>query len=113
MAPPQPLRTDGSNAFARHSMQVRVPRIARDVVERAEYPSEVRRDVEKLAQRFEKQLGGRPVKVLGELAAGVAPRSFEGRGAIGTGCSGRQHLAVLAAAEKAADRKYAGGFEFL
>jgi hypothetical protein len=30
---PQPLRTDGSNAFARYSMQERVPRIARDLLE--------------------------------------------------------------------------------
>jgi hypothetical protein len=34
LARPPPLRTDGTNAFARYSMQVRVPRIARDLVER-------------------------------------------------------------------------------
>jgi uncharacterized protein with ATP-grasp and redox domains len=33
---PAPLSTDGSNAFARYSMEVRVPRIARELVERNE-----------------------------------------------------------------------------
>jgi len=51
--PPEPLRTDGSNAFARHSMQVRVPRIARDVTTRSVYPAGVCRDVEKLASDLE------------------------------------------------------------
>jgi hypothetical protein len=53
MDPPLPLRTDGSNAFARHSMQVRVPGIAREVVERGAFPMSVRRDVEKLASDLE------------------------------------------------------------
>ena len=54
MAPP-PIRTDGSNAFARYSMQVRVPRIARDVLERnPHYPAAVRRAVERLADDIEK-----------------------------------------------------------
>ena len=53
MNPPEPLRTDGSNAFARHSMQVRVPRIARDVIERGTYPARVNEDVEKLASDLE------------------------------------------------------------
>jgi hypothetical protein len=51
--PPEPLRTDGSNAFARQSMQVRVPRIAREVIERGTFPESVRRDVEKLATALE------------------------------------------------------------
>jgi hypothetical protein len=53
MNPPEPLRTDGSNAFARHSMQVRVPGIAREVAARGGYPAEVRRDVERLARDLE------------------------------------------------------------
>jgi hypothetical protein len=48
------LRTDGSNAFARYSMEVRVPRIARDVVERnGDYPPEVKEAVERLARDIE------------------------------------------------------------
>jgi uncharacterized protein with ATP-grasp and redox domains len=50
---PEPLRTDGSNAFARHSMQVRVPRIAREVAARGTYSAEVKRDVESLATDLE------------------------------------------------------------
>ena len=39
VARPPPIRTDGTNAFARYSMQVRVPRIARDVLVRnPDYP---------------------------------------------------------------------------
>jgi hypothetical protein len=34
MARPPPLRTDGSNPFARFSMETRVPRIARDVLDK-------------------------------------------------------------------------------
>ena len=51
---PAPLRTDGSNEFARFSMQVRVPRIVRDVVERnRDYPAPVRRSLEQLARDIE------------------------------------------------------------
>jgi len=51
---PAPLSTDGSNAFARYSMQVRVPRIAREVIERnADYPAPVREAVERLAADLE------------------------------------------------------------
>jgi uncharacterized protein with ATP-grasp and redox domains len=53
-AVPPPLRTDGSNAFARYSMQERVPRIARDVLDRnPDYPSAIQRAVESLAQHIE------------------------------------------------------------
>jgi len=52
---PPPLRTDGSNAFARYSMQVRVPRIARDVVGRnGPLSAGVRRAVERLAEEIER-----------------------------------------------------------
>jgi hypothetical protein len=51
--PPEPLRTDGSNAFASHSMRVRVPRIAREVVERGSFTAGVGRDVEALARGIE------------------------------------------------------------
>jgi hypothetical protein len=51
---PPPLRTDGSNEFARYSMQVRVPRIVRDVVERnPDYSPEVRGSLEQLARDIE------------------------------------------------------------
>jgi damage control phosphatase ARMT1-like protein len=51
---PPPLRTDGSNAFARYSMQERVPRIARDVLERnPDYPATVAEAVERLARDIE------------------------------------------------------------
>ncbi|MBV9945287.1 MAG: DUF89 family protein [Myxococcales bacterium] len=51
---PPPLRTDGSNAFARYSMQERVPRIARDVIEHnPDYPRAVRGAVERLARDIE------------------------------------------------------------
>jgi hypothetical protein len=50
---PQPLRTDGSNAFAHHSMQVRVPRIAREILERGAFGPRVRDDVEALARAIE------------------------------------------------------------
>ena len=51
---PRSLRTDGTNAFARYSMQVRVPRIARDVTERnPDYPRAVKDAVERLAAELE------------------------------------------------------------
>jgi len=51
---PPPLRTDGSNAFARHSMQVRVPAIARDVLARTpSLPRSIRDDIEALAAGIE------------------------------------------------------------
>jgi hypothetical protein len=51
---PPPLRTDGSNAFARYSMQVRVPRIARDVLEHdGSLSPRVRGAVETLARSIE------------------------------------------------------------
>jgi hypothetical protein len=54
MLRPPPLRTDGSNAFARYSMQERVPRIARDVLDRnPDYPPAIQRAVERLAQNIE------------------------------------------------------------
>jgi hypothetical protein len=53
MKRPPPLRTDGSNAFARHTMQVRVPRIARDVLERERLPPEASAAVEQLARDVE------------------------------------------------------------
>jgi hypothetical protein len=51
---PPPLRTDGSNAFARYSMQERVPRIARDVLDRnPDYPAAIRQSVERIARDIE------------------------------------------------------------
>jgi hypothetical protein len=51
---PPPLRTDGSNAFARYSMQVRVPAIARDVMaQNPDFPLGVRRAIEQLARDIE------------------------------------------------------------
>ena len=48
------MRTDGSNAFARHTMRVRLPRIVRDVGERrADCPPGVRSDLERLATDLE------------------------------------------------------------
>jgi uncharacterized protein with ATP-grasp and redox domains len=54
MARPPPLRTDGSNVFARFSMEVRVPRIARDLLERNPTLAPASRDaVERLARSIE------------------------------------------------------------
>lgn len=54
MTRPPPLRTDGTNEFARYSMQVRVPRIVRDVVERnPDYPGPVTEALEQLAREIE------------------------------------------------------------
>ena len=51
---PPPLRTDGSNEFARYSMQVRVPHIAREVVEHnPRFSLAVRDDIERLAASIE------------------------------------------------------------
>jgi hypothetical protein len=51
---PPPLRTDGSNAFARYSMQVRVPRIVREVIERnRDYPAQAAEALEQLAREIE------------------------------------------------------------
>ncbi|HZU84340.1 MAG TPA: ARMT1-like domain-containing protein [Polyangiaceae bacterium] len=51
---PPPIRTDGSNAFARFSMQERVPRIARDVLaHNPDYPADIVRAVEGLASAIE------------------------------------------------------------
>jgi Damage-control phosphatase ARMT1-like domain len=50
---PAPIRTDGSNRFARYSMAVRVPRIAREVLERNTYPAAIREAVEGLAAEIE------------------------------------------------------------
>jgi Damage-control phosphatase ARMT1-like domain len=54
MKRPPPLRTDGSNAFARYSMEERVPRIARDVLDRhPAYPARVVEAIERLARDIE------------------------------------------------------------
>ena len=46
---PSPLRTDGSNAFARHSMAVRVPSIIGEVIVRnADYPDSIKKALERL-----------------------------------------------------------------
>lgn len=46
---PSPVRTDGSNAFARHSMAERLPGIFDEVLERnPDYPSDIRENVEAL-----------------------------------------------------------------
>ncbi|MGH7297265.1 MAG: damage-control phosphatase ARMT1 family protein [Polyangiaceae bacterium] len=54
MPRPAPIRTDGSNHFARYSMQVRVPRIARDLLDKNRALSPGQRDaVEALAASIE------------------------------------------------------------
>ena len=54
MPRPPPLRTDGSNPFARFSMEVRVPRIARDLLEKNPTLAPASRDaVERLACSIE------------------------------------------------------------
>ncbi|MDP9035747.1 MAG: damage-control phosphatase ARMT1 family protein [Myxococcota bacterium] len=54
MTRPPPLRTDGSNTFARHSMQERVPRIAREVIARNEdYAPQTKSAIESLARNIE------------------------------------------------------------
>jgi len=54
MGRPPPLRTDGSNAFAHYSMKERVPRIARDVIDRnRDYPPAVKDAIERLARDIE------------------------------------------------------------
>ncbi|HEY3819292.1 MAG TPA: damage-control phosphatase ARMT1 family protein [Polyangiaceae bacterium] len=54
MPRPPPLRTDGSNTFARFSMEVRVPRIARDLLDRnPTLPPASRDAVERLARSIE------------------------------------------------------------
>jgi hypothetical protein len=51
---PPPLRTDGSNDFARFSMQVRVPQIVRDVIARnPDYPTATKASLEDLAASIE------------------------------------------------------------
>jgi hypothetical protein len=51
---PPPLRTGGSNEFARFSMQVRVPQIVRDVIGRnPDYPSATKDALEALAASIE------------------------------------------------------------
>ncbi|HEY4016559.1 MAG TPA: ARMT1-like domain-containing protein [Polyangiaceae bacterium] len=55
MLRPPPLRTDGSNPFARYSMQERVPRIARDVLERnRDYARSIVSAVDRLAAEIER-----------------------------------------------------------
>jgi len=54
MPRPSPLRTDGSNPFARFSMEIRVPRIARDLLEKNAALAPASRDaVERLARSIE------------------------------------------------------------
>ena len=54
MPRPAPIRTDGSNEFARYSMQVRVPRIARDLLDKnGDLSSRERDAVEALARSIE------------------------------------------------------------
>jgi len=54
MPRPPPLRTDGSNPFARFSMEIRVPRIARDLLEKNSTLAPASRDaVERLAHSIE------------------------------------------------------------
>jgi hypothetical protein len=78
VAPP-PIRTDGSIRFARFSMQVRVPRIAREVLERNAYPASVRDAVERLAVEIE---GDAPLPAPGppglDLAAWTAAHAERG-----------------------------------
>jgi hypothetical protein len=52
--PPQPIRTDSSNAFAHHTMSIRVPGIIRDVSSRnADYPPAIHDALELLAAELE------------------------------------------------------------
>jgi uncharacterized protein with ATP-grasp and redox domains len=54
MKRPSPLRTDGSNAFAFYSMHERVPRIARDALDRnPDYPVATKAAIERLADEIE------------------------------------------------------------
>jgi uncharacterized protein with ATP-grasp and redox domains len=54
MVRPPPIRTDGTNAFARFSMETRVPRIARDLLDRNPALAPASRDaVEALARSIE------------------------------------------------------------
>ncbi len=54
VARPPPLRTDGSNEFARFSMQVRVPQIVRDTIARnPDYPTTTKDALEALAAGIE------------------------------------------------------------
>lgn len=54
---PPALRTDGSNAFARFSMQQRVPRILEDVLsDHPEWPERTRGDVMRLIEAIRKDL---------------------------------------------------------
>lgn len=50
---PQPLRTDGSNAFARVSMQLRVPEIARGVVAGGGHGATTNARITRLAEEIE------------------------------------------------------------
>lgn len=54
VTPPPPIRTDGSNAFAQHTMSVRLPQIVREVARRnPDYPPEIQADLEALARALE------------------------------------------------------------
>jgi uncharacterized protein with ATP-grasp and redox domains len=60
---PDPIRTDGSNAFARFSMAVRVPKILTEVVERnPQYAASVKAAVTRLAEEI---AGDGPFPALG------------------------------------------------
>ena len=58
---PAPIRTDGSNAFAHHSIAVRVPGIIRETIERnSDYPATVKTAFERLAEEVE---GNAPLRL--------------------------------------------------
>lgn len=60
-ARPAPLRTDGSNAFARHSMAVRVPSIIGEVIVRnADYPDTIVSALERLRREI---AGDAPIRL--------------------------------------------------
>jgi Damage-control phosphatase ARMT1-like domain len=78
--PPAPIRTDGSNPFARFSMEVRVPKILDEVVEHnPDYPPRITDAVRRLADAIR---ADRPLPPLGfpapdtmEWEAGLAARA--------------------------------------
>lgn len=58
---PAPLRTDGSNAFARHSMAVRVPGLIQETVARnPDYPRAVKEAFERL---YDEVVGDAPLRL--------------------------------------------------
>ena len=88
MTRPPPLRTDGSNPFARFSMETRVPRIARDLLDRNPTLAPASRDaVERLAREHRRERS-----LPAPAPAGAGPRGLDGgsRGARDRALAGRR-----------------------